>query len=89
MARLRNPPRARQRDGVDILQLTDGAGDGFDREPEKIRDVLARHRQRNLVDAAAATGHFHQEGSDAFLRALDQQQHVIVRALQLTYSRLP
>ena len=84
-----NPPRARQRNGMDILQLTDGTGDGFDREPEKIRDVLARHRQRNLVGAAAAAGHFHQEGSDAFLCALDQQQHVIMSALQLTRGRLP
>src|SRR5262249_19035831 len=61
----------------------------LDREPQVIGNILARHRKLDCVASGSAVGHFKQETGYAFLCTLDQQQHVILRVLELAARKAP
>ena len=82
-------PRGLERNHTRLHEMRERARHRFDGEAEIVGDVLARHRQLDRGAAGAAVGHLEQEARNALLRALDQDQRMLLHALQLAYRQGP
>ena len=67
------PPGANlARNRLPPLEIRQRPRDGLDRQAQIIRDVLARHRQFDVLACRHAIRHFQQKFSNALSRSLDQ-----------------